>query len=393
MRRAKIVLIVLALLTLAGIADSVYLTYDHYAAIADPDYGGGLCGEAGGCNISRSHAASEIPLGLFGFGLPIAILGLAFYLGFGVLTVARARKPDDRTPRRLQFALAIGAVLYSIVLAAISLGAQGSLCDFCAILYGINLLLFGVTLWSLGESPGEWLRGVGSAIRSRLGLLTAAIFVVVTAGTYVAYAAGLSSAMTAQAQSQNSDEPGVDIDVSDRPSKGPESPKIHIIEISDFECPFCRRLYETVEGFRADYPDDVRVTFLNFPLDKSCNPMMPREFHKNACYYASLAICADKQPEGDFFRTAALLFGLSKDVSRDDVLTQVADGGLDAEALKTCVDAQETKDAITKDLMIGAKLKVTGTPALIVNGKKVSGDKPRAFFDEVAVEAGIKLKE
>ena len=50
------------------------------------------------------------------------------------------------------------------------------------------------------------------------------------------------------------------------PAVGPEDAKITIIEISDFQCPFCSRAAGTVDQLKKDYAKDLRLIFINQPL-------------------------------------------------------------------------------------------------------------------------------
>src|SRR6188768_2360230 len=48
------------------------------------------------------------------------------------------------------------------------------------------------------------------------------------------------------------------------PWTGAAEPLVTIVEFSDFECPFCGRLAETLASVAARYPDDVRLVFKQF---------------------------------------------------------------------------------------------------------------------------------
>jgi len=378
--------IVIGLLCFVGLADGAYLTWDHFQAHADPEFAGGLCGEGGGCDISRHSAASEIPLGPIGPGLPISILAVAFYLVFGLLARRSLRRPEDREPRRLLLGLALLASLYSVALFALSLIEQGRLCEFCTVLYVVNLGLLAVSWARLGEPFGAFLRGVWGAILRPSAGVAAAVFAAIVVALYVPYALALSAADTT-----GMSEDVVAITTGDRATKGPSDAPIHIVEFADVECPHCRTLFETINEVQAARPDQVRVTFMHFPLDQSCNPAVQREFHRNACWLAAVADCADRQ--GRFFEVLGELFAHHRGLSRDAILGRVAGLGLglDMDALRACVDDDATRARILSDIEEGMSLGVRGTPVFFVNGHMVTGARSRAdleaMLDKVAAES------
>ena len=48
--------------------------------------------------------------------------------------------------------------------------------------------------------------------------------------------------------------------------RGPEKAAVTIVEFSDFQCPFCRRFADMLNGVLADGAPDVRVVFHHMPL-------------------------------------------------------------------------------------------------------------------------------
>jgi hypothetical protein len=64
---------------------------------------------------------------------------------------------------------------------------------------------------------------------------------------------------------------------------GPESADVHIVEFADLECPFCRRFHELLRRVESQYPNDVRWTWVHYPLTT----------HRFARPAAEAAECAD----------------------------------------------------------------------------------------------------
>ena len=101
------------------------------------------------------------------------------------------------------------------------------------------------------------------------------------------------------------------------PSIGPETAKVTIVEISDFQCPFCSRAYTTLEDLRKQYPNDVRVVFINQPLP----------FHQNAKPAAIAATAAAKQ--GKFWEMYGKMFPNQQQLSDANYQVWAKEIGLD----------------------------------------------------------------
>jgi len=378
----KATTLLLVLLSLLGLADALYLTYDHGAFHADPaGYGGGLCGADGGCSISRSSALSEIPLPGSQLGLPTAVLALGFYVVFLVLTGLRARASaaDPRTRMhgdagtrlahlvRLQFGLAVLACVYSLFLMVYSLVMQGTVCKFCAGLYVVNAGLLVVTWMSLGESLAAAINAVGKAIFSRAGAVAAVVMVLVLVGSFIVYRGQVLAARAAAPPP-----PTAVLDTTGRPHKGPADASVHIVEFADFECPHCKIAFQALEEVIA-VRNDVRVSFMNFPLDQACNPMIDRPFHARACELAAIGECAHLQG-GRFFEAAPFLF---EGLATPELMTKLAAAGFDRPALEACVKDGKASAQLQSDIKVGIAAKIEGTPAVFLNGAQIGGALPK----------------
>lgn len=378
----------LLLLSLVGLADSLYLTYDHGAYHANPTgYGGGLCGAESGCVISRSSALSELPLPFGELGLPTAVLALAFYVVFIVLALLAHRAADKaaatktEAPRqgpRLMLGLAILACAYSLTLLAYSLG-EGKLCKFCAVLYVVNTGLLIVTWRSLREPIGTFLGTLGRTIFSRTGLVAAVTMLVALAVGFTTYR---TMVLAARARATDLARlPTNAIDTTGRPTSGPADAPVHIVEFADFECPHCRIAFQTLEEIKHER-DDVRVSFMHFPLDQACNPLLDRPFHARACELARIGECAHAQ--GRFFEVAPLLF---EGHPLPALLDLITGKGLDRAALEACMSAETTAARLRQDIQAGLAIKIGGTPAVFLNGVMVGGALPKDKLVELIENA------
>ena len=164
--------------------------------------------------------------------------------------------------------------------------------------------------------------------------------------------------------------------VGDAPQKGSPDAKVTIVEWSDFQCPFCSRVVDTLHQIERSYGSDVRFVFKHNPL-----PM-----HPDAPYAAKAAIAAQKQ--GKFWLMHDKLFEASASRQQDALKQEKVDAlardlGLDMERYLLDVNALETAQVIRDDQAQAVKLGANGTPHFFINGARLSGAMPYESFKAV----------
>ncbi len=159
-----------------------------------------------------------------------------------------------------------------------------------------------------------------------------------------------------------------------QPQKGPDDALVTIVEVSDFQCPFCKRVVPTVETLHKDYGDKIRVVWMNNPLP----------FHKDAGPAAQLALEAHEQG-GDkkFWAAHDMLFENQQSLSRADLEKYAGSLGLDVGKVKKALDGKTHQSKIQQDQQLAQKLGARGTPAFFINGRKLMGAQPLEKFKEV----------
>lgn len=164
---------------------------------------------------------------------------------------------------------------------------------------------------------------------------------------------------------------------------GRDDAKVSIAVFSDFECPYCQDASDELRQVYERYPDDVRLIFRNYPLDMSCNENMKQAGHLFSCKAAVMARCAGAQDR--FWEMHDAIFELPQlSVSALDALP--SELGLSAEAFEACVDGDEAMAQVQVDIAEGRTLGLTGTPAVFVNGRKMSSFRTKtlsAIVDDV----------
>ena len=170
--------------------------------------------------------------------------------------------------------------------------------------------------------------------------------------------------------------------LGDAPQLGDADAKVTIVEWSDFQCPFCGRVIETLHRIEKDYGKDVRVVFKQNPL-----PM-----HPNAPYAAKASLAAQKQ--GKFWPLHDKLFEANNSHQPDALAQAKVDEmarsvGLDMDRYQKDVASPEIAQAIQADQAQAQKLGANGTPHFFINGARISGAQPYESFKAV-IDAQLK---
>lgn len=131
---------------------------------------------------------------------------------------------------------------------------------------------------------------------------------------------------------------------------------VKIVEFSDFECPFCGRLHPTLTRI-AEENSDVAWIYRHFPLNS----------HTNAFSAAITSECAGQAGGNDaFWDFTDAAFANQRQLGGTFYNEFVQEAGLDAEAFESCLNNQETVDAVRQDLDEVIAIGGRGTPYVVV---------------------------
>lgn len=124
-----------------GIAISAYLTWVQYSGAS------ALCVGAGGCEQVQASRFATVA------GLPVALLGLALYLGLFGLGVWKGRSAAGAhyLATLAQFGLALAGVLYSGYLTYLELYVIGAVCPWCVASAVVVTAICALTVWDLSS--------------------------------------------------------------------------------------------------------------------------------------------------------------------------------------------------------------------------------------------------
>ena len=157
---------------------------------------------------------------------------------------------------------------------------------------------------------------------------------------------------------------------------GPKDAKVHIVEFSDFECPYCARAAAGVNAVKERFGDQVEFSFRHFPLS----------FHPAAQPAAEMAQCAQEQDK--FWAMHDTIFGSESKLSPDGLRSLAEEAGLDMGELDTCLASGRARDQVQADMAKGREAGVRGTPSFYINGRAYEGGTSPAELT-AAIEAEL----
>ena len=354
-------------LSLCGLALAVVLARLHQQAHA---------GVASFCAINETINCDRVATSRFSvvLGLPVAVWGaLGYGLAAALAGSALARRGRSSWPRGLLFLVAAAALLAAVALALVSKLLIGAWCLLCVASWATSIALFAAA-WRACRPEG-----VPTAVRRDLGAVRAnpvrAAAVVAAALAGVALGAATYPRYWDRSRAQ---EP---VPGAAATRRAPGAPAV-VYEYSDYECPFCARSHEATKAFRLARPD-VRVVRRHFPLDPTCNSLVKKPVHPDACALARAGICAEAQ--GRFPEMDDALFG--NQVARRSVEELAREVGLDGARFRECLGSEETARRLAADIAAGIRDKIPATPAFVVDGTVSVGRIPAELLPPVSAAA------
>ncbi|MBI1786994.1 MAG: thioredoxin domain-containing protein [Acidobacteria bacterium] len=152
-----------------------------------------------------------------------------------------------------------------------------------------------------------------------------------------------------------------------QPSFGTPGAPVVLVVFSDFQCPYCKDEAKMLRSnLPGAYPKQVRVYFKDLPLD---------QIHPWARPAAIAGRCVFKQNPGAFWDYHDWIFEHQAEVTADNLKSKVLEFAkgkeIDVLQLSRCLDTKATEAEVDKSVAESRALKVTGTPTLFVNGRRL----------------------
>jgi len=148
---------------------------------------------------------------------------------------------------------------------------------------------------------------------------------------------------------------------------------VTILEYGDYECPYSRQAFRSIERLQAEDPS-LRFVFRHFPLT---------EIHPHALAAAGFAEGAAAQ--GLFWPMHELLFHHQKALGGDELFAYARQVGLDEARVRDDLERDELWQRVREDAASAVAAGALGTPRLFLNGRLHTGrydhDTLRAAID------------
>jgi protein-disulfide isomerase len=142
------------------------------------------------------------------------------------------------------------------------------------------------------------------------------------------------------------------------PTLGRMDAPIEVVSFSDYQCPYCRQMSDTLAQLYERYPDDVKIVYRHFPRQGDSQKL------------AEAALCAGAQ--GHFLEYHEALFS-RPGITSAQVTDIAASIQLDQDEFEQCFNSMRFTTQITDDIKEGERLNIRGTPTNFVNGIRVPG--------------------
>ncbi|OGR01171.1 MAG: hypothetical protein A2284_08165 [Deltaproteobacteria bacterium RIFOXYA12_FULL_61_11] len=166
--------------------------------------------------------------------------------------------------------------------------------------------------------------------------------------------------------------PEVQVSIEGDPVLGPADAPITIIEFSDFECPFCRRMASILKKVLEQYPGKIKLVFKDLPLTK---------IHPASEQAALASHCAEDQNK--YWEYSDQLFESNGALETADLVKYATTLQLDVAAFSACLEQKKHLAAIEADRAEADRAGINATPTIIINNKLITGSKSLSGFKEI----------
>ena len=172
-----------------------------------------------------------------------------------------------------------------------------------------------------------------------------------------------------QPRQQGADVPGIvgaAIPTANEPAMGSASAKVTVMEISDYQCPFCKRQTQQIfPQLVNEYikPGKVQYIFVDYPI---------AQLHPTAARSHEAAICSGDQ--GKYWEMHVSLFNNPVAQTDEALVAQAKSVGLDVNAFRSCLTSGRHADSVRASVKRMEGLGISGTPMTVIGLTPAPGE-------------------
>lgn len=363
--------LVLTLLALAGLLISLVLCWVYINANFLP------YGLASFCSVNGTIDCDGVAKTSFSqfLGIPLALWGVFLYVVIlfllGIESFKKIHKKVERflwvfkNPQSYIAVLGIISFTISLLLATISIFAIQKICYLCFITYFIDLAIAFVA-----KSKGSFfiedfkvtIKDFVAGAKEYTALTIVAIIAAAAILLYTSVALPLAPQLARERSMKEF------LTMKENPWKvegntlGAQVPEVTVKEFSDFKCPYCRTMNYMLHKLVRDNKT-VRVFYINYPLDKTCNPYVQNTMHEGACMLARYTLAAREQ--GRYWDLADKVFDKQPNTEAD-VLDLAKELDFDTARLKRDANSARIARYLKTHIEIAHSQGITGTPTISI---------------------------
>jgi uncharacterized membrane protein/protein-disulfide isomerase len=391
--------LLLTLFAVLGLGAAVTSSTVHYRLLRDPTY-------TSFCDVNSTVSCTQAYQSAWGslFGVPVALLGVVWFVAVALLLVAERVAPArvrESVPGYV-FALSVAGLGFVFYLAYGAFVVLKAVCLMCLLTYvaviGIFLVSSAATRFPMSTLPSRAIRDLRALATSPLALAVILLFLGAAASALAFFprdtfheassgggqapvataAMALTPEQRAQVEQQFDAAPRAIVPVD------PGGAAVLIVKFHDYQCPPCRRTYEEYKPilaqYAAQYPGKVKYVEKDYPLDPECNPNTPNGGHLMACEAAAAVRMAREKGEAQAVKMEDWIFENQPALtpaSIKEAAKEVA-GVQDFDARYPAMLQQ-----VKTDTALGGLLGVRATPTFFINGVRIDGGLAAPVFDAI----------
>jgi predicted DsbA family dithiol-disulfide isomerase len=315
--------------------------------------------------------------------VPVAFLGLAYFVFIGVwYGIAGHGRPWHRVPLHVAYC---GLAMSLVYMGLMAFGAS-PWCVGCVAVHAINFLMVAA-MWRLTKAPSS---DETEPVATRQALAAIAMALVLVGGLWMYRRENLIhredrnrllpyQAMVVSLQRDPEflmreylAQPHRDIPLRETEVVCEGHPRL--VVFTDFECPACYCNATTLQKQLVElFGDGLTVHVRHFPLSSDCNDDVTGTNHPNACDAAFAAEAARLQGgERAFQRMHELLFESRSRLGDETYRELAVEIDLDPDLLLRQMESDDVRRIVNADIALARNLGVTGTPAMFLDGRRVT---------------------